>query len=230
MAIKAILFDVDNTLIDFMKMKRECCKAAIDAMISAGLKMSEKEALKLLYELYEIQGIESQTIFQKFTKRIYGKENYRLISHGVIAYRKMRESYLVPYPNVIPTLLELKKQDYKLAIVSDAPIMEAWMRLVSMKLDDFFDVIVTMADARKQKTYTAPFKVALRRLGIKPEESIMIGDRIARDVETAKKLRIHTVYARYGDENPPEKNKSGADFEISDVSEIVNVARTLNSE
>ena len=39
MVIKAVLFDIDNTLIDFMKMKKECCRAAIDAMISAGLKI-----------------------------------------------------------------------------------------------------------------------------------------------------------------------------------------------
>ena len=227
MAIKAVLFDVDNTLIDFMKMKRACCKAAIDAMIDTGLKMSEKDALKLLYGLYEIHGIESQRIFQKFTKRIYGKENYRLISHGVIAYRKMRESYLVPYANVIPTLLELKKQNYQLAIVSDAPIMEAWMRIASLKLDDFFEVIITKADARKQKTYPAPFKTALKRLGIKPEEAIMIGDRIARDVNTAKKLGIHTIYARYGDENPAEKGKSGADFEINNISEILSVLKKI---
>lgn len=228
MAIKAILFDVDNTLIDFMKMKRACCKAAIDAMISAGLKMSEKNALKLLYDLYEIHGIESQRIFQKFTKKIYGKENYLLISHGVIAYRKMRESYLVPYPKVIPTLLELKKQDYSLAIVSDAPIMEAWMRLASLKLVDFFDVIITKADTRKQKNVPAPFKLALRKLNIKPGEAIMIGDRISRDVNTAKKLGIHTVYARYGDENPARKGKSGAEFEISNVSEILGVLKKIS--
>jgi len=223
MVIKAVLFDVDNTLIDFMKMKREACRAAIEAMIAAGLKMSEKDALKLLYELYEIHGIESQRIFQKFTKRIYGKENYKLISHGVIAYRKMRESYLVPYNNAIPTLLELKKQGYKLAIVSDAPVMEAWMRIASLKLDDFFDYIVTKADARKQKTSTAPFNVALKKLNIKPQEAIMVGDRIARDVDTAKKMGIYTIYARYGNENPVKRGKSGADFEIENISEILGV-------
>jgi putative hydrolase of the HAD superfamily len=225
--IRAILFDVDNTLIDFMKMKRECCEAAISAMIDAGLEMSKKDALKLLYELYEIHGIESQRIFQKFTKKVYGKENYKLISHAVLAYRKMRESYLVPYANVITTLIELKKQGYLLAIVSDAPIMEAWIRIASLKLDDFFEVIITKADARKQKTYTAPFKLAIKKLGIKPEETAMVGDRIDRDVNTAKKLGIRTIYARYGDEHPPERGKSGADFEISDISEILGIFKKI---
>ncbi|MEK6757512.1 MAG: TIGR02253 family HAD-type hydrolase [Nanoarchaeota archaeon] len=221
--IKAFLFDIDNTLIDFMKMKRACCEAAISAMIDAGLKMSKKDALKLLYEIYETHGIESQRIFQKFTKKIYGKENYKLISHGVLAYRKMRESYLVPYANVITTLIEIKKRGYKLAIVSDAPIMEAWIRIASLKLDDFFDVIITKADARKQKSFPAPFRVALKRLNIKPEEAIMIGDRIDRDVNTAKKLGIRTVYARYGNEYPPKSGKSGADFEINDIEELLSL-------
>ena len=225
MRIKAILFDVDNTIIDFMKMKRKSCEAAVEAMIAAGLKMSEKDALKLLYELYEIHGIESQRIFQKFTKKVYGKENYKLISHGVIAYRKIRDSYLVPYTNAVPTLLELKKRDYELAIVTDAPIMEAWMRIASLKLDDFFEVVITKGDVRKQKTSTIPFKAALKKLNLKPEEAMMVGDRISRDINVAKKLGLHTIYARYGDENPAEKGKSGADYEINDISEILNIVK-----
>jgi len=227
MPIKAVLFDIDNTLIDFMKMKHECCRAAIEAMISAGLNLSEKKALKMLFDLYEIHGIESQRIFQKFTKKIYGKEDYRLIAYGVIAYRKMRESYLVPYKNVIPTLLELKKK-YKLAIVSDAPVMEAWMRIVALKIDNFFDVVITKANARKQKTSPAPFNLALRQLSIRPDEAVMIGDRISRDVKTAKKLGIHTVYAKYGDEFNQKNKKSGADFEIKDISELISAVDSIN--
>ena len=226
MKIKAILFDIDNTLIDFMKMKRQCCESAIDSMIRAGLRINRKEALKTLYELYDKYGIEHQRIFQKFTKKLTGRIDYRIISHGILAYRKMRESYLFPYAHVIPTLIQLKK-NYKLAVVSDAPVLEAWMRLVAMNLDNFFDVVVTKADARKQKMHAAPFKVALKHLDIKPEEAVMIGDRISRDVQTAKKLGIYTIYARYGDENPPKAGESGAGAEINDISEIVEVVERI---
>jgi len=34
--IKAIIFDLDNTLIDFLKMKKEACKSALKAMIGSG--------------------------------------------------------------------------------------------------------------------------------------------------------------------------------------------------
>lgn len=220
--VKAILFDIDNTLLDFMKMKRKSCEAAIEAMIGAGLQIEREEALKTLYELYDKYGLEYQKIFEKFTKHLTGKIDYRIISYGVIAYRKMRENYLVPYSNVIPTLIQLKNH-HKLAIISDAPVMEAWMRLVGTKLDNFFDVVITKRDVRRQKTHAAPYKAALRLLNVKPEEAIMVGDRISRDVQTAKKLGIKTCYARYGDEQPPEKGESGADFELSDIKDLLDI-------
>ncbi|MCL6500897.1 MAG: TIGR02253 family HAD-type hydrolase [Candidatus Pacearchaeota archaeon] len=222
--IKAILFDLDNTLIDFMKMKKRCCETAIDAMIAAGLKMTRKKAMKILYEHYTKYGIEYQQIFQKFLKVIKGRVDYKIIAHGILAYRKVKESYLVPYPHVISTLIELKKT-YKLAIISDAPRIEAWMRLVAMKLDDFFDVVITAADVRKKKIHPAPFKAALKALKIKPEEALMVGDRLSRDILPAQKLNIRTCFARYGarynDEEMPEKGKSGADYEISNIKELL---------
>lgn len=47
MKIKAILFDLDNTLIDFMKMKNAACDAAIESMIGAELKKKRLEKFYL---------------------------------------------------------------------------------------------------------------------------------------------------------------------------------------
>jgi len=222
--IKAILFDLDNTLIDFINMKRKSCEAAVDSMIKAGFDMKKEKALKIIFELYDFYGIEYQKIFEKFLMKTKGKVNYKILIHGILAYRKTRDYYLKPYPNAISTLLQLKKK-YKLAIISDAPRIEAWLRLVSMKMEDFFDVVITSGDVRKQKTSLTPFKAALKALNIKPEEAMMVGDRIPRDINTPKNLGIKTCYARYGDFRAPPKGKSGADFEINDIKEILKVVK-----
>jgi len=214
---KAILFDLDNTLVDFMAMKRKSCEAAIDEMISAGLKMKKEDALKILFELYDKYGIEYKQIFQKFLQKIEGKIDYRILSHGIVAYRRIKVSYLYPYPNVIPTLLELKKK-HKLAIISDAPRMRAWMRLSAMKIDNFFDVVITSGDVKRKKNSVIPFRAALKQLGIKPEEALMVGDWIERDINTAKSIGIKTCYARYGNE---EKRASEADYEIDDIKDLL---------
>ena len=39
--IKAVIFDFDNTLMDFMRMKKAAVETAVDAMIDAGLTYQE---------------------------------------------------------------------------------------------------------------------------------------------------------------------------------------------
>lgn len=218
--IKAILFDLDNTLIDFMAMKQKSCQAAMTAMIKAGLKINKKKGIKLLFQLYEKYGIEYQLIFEKFLQKVLGKVDYKILTHGIYAYRLEEENTIQPYPGTISTLKALKKKGLKLAIISDAPRIKAWNRLVIIKIDNFFDLILTAGDVRKQKTSITPFHVALKRLKIKPEESIMIGDRVSRDIKNAKKLGIKTCYARYG---AMKKVKSGADFEINNIRELLKI-------
>lgn len=224
--IKAILFDIDNTLMDFMKMKTRCCNEAIDAMIGAGWKVKKKKALNSLYELYDKYGMEYDKVFQKLLKKESGKIDYRLLAHGITTYRNFCESYLVPYSKVIPTLLNLNKK-YRLAVVSDAPRIYAWMRLVTMNLDGFFEFVVTKGDVKREKTSVTPFNVVLNKLQIKPNEALMIGDRINRDIQVPKKMGIKTCYARYGDKDPLPYGKSGADFEIGNISELIKILKIL---
>lgn len=229
--IKAVLFDLDNTLIDFMRMKRESCAAAIEAMIGAGLKMDREEAMRILFELYDEHGIEYQLIFQDFLQRVLGRIDYRLVAEGIVAYRRVQLTRLTPYSNVVSTLVKLKERGLRLGIVSDAPARNAWMRLVEMRLTEFFDVVVTLDDTQELKPSPMPFRKALDALQIPPENVLFVGDRPERDIEGAKKLGMKTVFARYGYQTKhretmrpiPEKRQSGADYEIEDIGELVKI-------
>ena len=140
--IKAIIFDLDNTLVDFMDFKSRAVDAAIDAMIDAGMHLTKPEAKEKIQNIYDLEGIEYQRVFDRFLQELYGKIDYRMISAAIFAYRKEREAALRPYPKVFPTLIELIKMGMKLAVVSDAPAKEAWLRLSYEKLQYFFDVVV----------------------------------------------------------------------------------------
>jgi len=214
--IKAVIFDLDNTLIDFMKMKQLSCDAAISAMIDAGLNVNKDKATKILFSLYDEYGLEEKQIFQKFLKRLTKKIDYEILASGIVAYRRVRAGFLEPYPHVTDVLFELKGLGIKLAIVSDAPRLKAWIRLVSMKVNHLFDFVVTFDDTKEMKPSTMPFKVAFKKLKVKPKECLMVGDRPERDIKGAKKLGMLTCFAKYG--NP--KAKSNADYEINDIKEL----------
>ena len=217
--IKSVIFDLDNTLIDFMTMKKISCDAAITAMIGAGLDIDKDRAIKELFLLYDRHGMEDRSIFQKFLRKLGKKIDYEVLASGVVAYRRVRSGFLEPYPHVAQVLFELKKRGIKLAIVSDAPRLKAWIRLVSMKINHLFDVVVTFDDTKQLKPSAIPFKAAFKKLGLKPHECLMVGDRPERDIKGAKKLGMLTCFAKYG--NP--KAKGNADYEINDIKELLEI-------
>jgi putative hydrolase of the HAD superfamily len=133
----------------------------------------------------------------------------------------------VLYPHVRLTITQLLKMGLKLALVSDAPRMSVWMRLVSLGLDSFFDTVISHEDTGKKKPDPAPFRLALERLVVRPEEAVMIGDWAERDVVGAKALGMKTVFARYGDDfNTVEP---GSDFEVADISDLIAIVKKLNA-
>lgn len=216
--IKTILFDMDNTLIDFMKMKKMCIDAATDAMINAGIKMGKEDIKKKLFELYKEHGIEYEYIFQEFLKKTTGKVDYKILASAIVAYRKVRVGLLEHYPGVEKTLIKLKEKGLKLGIVTDAPKLKAWIRLVSMGIEDFFDAVV--CSGKNKKPHSLPFKKALTQLKAKPSETLMVGDSPTRDIQGAKELGMKTCFARYGYAGEQEIGKI-ADYELERFEDLL---------
>jgi putative hydrolase of the HAD superfamily len=223
--IRAIIFDLDNTLVDFMAMKEAAVEAAVMAMIDAGLKIPEETAKEKIYMIYDQEGIEDQKVFDKFLTKEFGSIDYRIHAAGIIGYRRAREAALVLYPHVQLTLMELVKRGFKLAVVSDAPRLQAWLRLCQLNLHHIFDVVVTYDDTKKRKPDPEPFKKALQLLACESHQAIMVGDWAERDIVGAKLLGIKTVFARYGDRFNTQH--SGADFEANDALDILTYVEQL---
>ena len=224
--IKAVIFDLDNTLVDFIAMKHAAIRAAIVAMIDAGLKIAEEEAEKKIYEIYDEEGIEDQKVFDKFLKKELGQIDYKIHAAGIIGYRRAREAALVLYPHVQMALMELVKKGLKLAVVTDAPRLQAWLRLCQLSLHHYFDVVITYEDTNKRKPDPEPFKKALETLNVDYHETIMVGDWVERDIVGAKQLGMKSVFARYGDRF--NINDSGADYEINDILELLDIVNKLS--
>jgi HAD superfamily hydrolase (TIGR02253 family) len=219
--IKAVVFDLDNTLMDFMKMKRRSIEEAIPAMIDAGLSITKEEANKVIDEIYKEKGIEYQQVFDLFLQRVNNKIDYKILSAGIVAYRRAREAALIPYPHVYSTLNKLLKLGILMGILSDAPVKEAWLRLAYLNFHHIFDAVVTFEDTGERKPNAAPFLVMLKRLEVKPQEALMVGDWAERDIVGAQNVGMKTAFAKYGDTFNTEKHN--ADFELNDIGELIDI-------
>ena len=225
--IKGVVFDLDNTLLDFMKMKEYAVKAAIKGMIEAGLKVNEDKSYIEINSIYEEFGWENQKVFDVFLEKSIGHVDNKFLAAGIVAYRRAREANLMAYPNVNKTLMALSKSGIKLGVVSDAPSREAWMRIYYLNLYHYFDVVITFDDSGERKPSPIPFQLALDGMGLQPEETIMIGDWPERDVVGAQQIGMKTAFARYGDTFGTVN--SGADWDLNDIYQLVSIINEHNS-
>ena len=211
-----------------MKMKQFAVKAAITAMNEAGLNIDEDQAYKDIFKLYESKGWENQQVFDDFLMQNFGKVSNKILAAGIVSYRRAREATLLVYPNVNKTLIELIKMGIQLAVVSDAPSREAWMRLYYLNLHHVFDPVLTYDDSGAHKPSPKPFEMALDILNVNSDEALMIGDWPDRDVVGASQIGMKTIFARYGDTFGTVD--SGADWDVNDIYEVVNIVKDLNNE
>ena len=65
-------------------------------------------------------------------------------------------------------------------------------KLKKLKMDKYIDYLVTSDEAGKEKPYKDIFKLALKKLGLKASEVIMLGDNEVKDLQGAEKLGIDT--------------------------------------
>ena len=226
--IKAVIFDLDNTLIDFMYMKNQAVDAAISGMIESGLNTSQKDAKKEIFKIYEKEGYEYQEVLNEYIVSINKKISYKILAAGIVSYRRAKEKSLVPYAHVAETLIELSKMGMKLGLITDAPSREAWTRLYSVGLHHIFDKVLTYDDTKVYKPSKVPFNKILDCFKINAEDAVMVGDWPERDLAGAKSVGMKTAFAKYG--NLSAQNLSGqADVVLEDISEIVDYLKKVNN-
>jgi putative hydrolase of the HAD superfamily len=224
--IEAVIFDIDNTLMDFMKMKRAAVEAAVDYMIDAGLDIDKQTMIDKIFKVYWEEGIEDQNIFDKVLLREFGQIDYKILAAGIIGYRKAKEAHMMLYPHVRMTLSELLRMGIRLGVVSDAPRLPVWLRIVSLNLHHYFEKVITFDDTGERKPSPKPFLKIIDDMKIKPQNAIMVGDWAERDIVGAKNIGMITAWAKYG--NQFDTKNSGADWELDDIYDLIGIVKKLN--
>ncbi len=227
--IKAVLFDLDNTLLDFMRMKRIAVETAVDRMIDGGFDVDKQKLITEIFNIYETTHIESQNVLEKVITKYAGKLDRRILALGIIGYQRGRDMATYLYPRVEYTIKELIRMGLRIGTVSDAPAEQCYNRLARLHLIPWLDVIITFDDTKEYKPSPKPFKLALEILNVKPKETLYIGDWPERDIVGAKAVGMYTVWAKWGDRLPKNKNVvPKADFECTNIDEIIGVIKKIN--
>jgi putative hydrolase of the HAD superfamily len=218
--VSCVLFDMDNTLFDFVASKLEACREILSYIAKEEGNPAGDPSELFEYFLKGTHGFEDYENIRDYMeeRKLYTAQRY---TQCCMIYEKEKLQNLKLYPGVKETLEKLKALGLKLAIITDADRNHALARLTQVKLLDSFDVLVAADMTGTKKPDPAHFLFALQALGKGPEESLVVGDSIRKDIVPAHKLGLKTAYASYGDWRPTEEKDHCFDFKLNEFSDLL---------
>lgn len=130
----------------------------------------------------------------------------------------------IPYNDCEETLRILCEKGYKLGVIANQ-LPGAKERLEAWGIGKYFEVTASSAEIGVSKPDPRIFKTALEMAGCKPENAVMIGDRLDNDIRPAKELGMRTVRIRKGPAvyMKPSCDEEIPDYEIDTLSELVTI-------
>ncbi len=227
--IKGLLFDIDDTLYDSTTLAEMARRNSVRAMIDSGLPVKdEQEVYEKLQHIIKTFGSNYPKHYDELLEYLNISWNPKIVAAGVVAYEHTKFGYLKPYPGVVPALIELKKS-FKLGVVSNGIAIKQWEKLIGLGLHHFFDTVVTSEEAGVEKPSEEIFFLAAEKLGLEPEECLMIGDRVKVDIAGAKSAGMKTLWFRKGKyaEVKPEREKERPDYIIGSYFELIPLIKKI---
>jgi HAD superfamily hydrolase (TIGR01509 family) len=126
---------------------------------------------------------------------------------------------------LIPGVDDLLKQlhgRYPMSVVSARDEKGTMSFLERFDLVKYFDAVVTGLSARHTKPYPDPIFLAAEKMGVTPEDCLMIGDTTV-DIRAGKSAGTQTVGVLCGFGEEPELRKFGADVILEDTTKLLEI-------
>lgn len=122
-----------------------------------------------------------------------GMEDEALAKRLANMFAQERRACQAIFPEVEAHLQALRA-DYRLAILTNgAPDLQR-EKIESLKLGHYFDAIVVSGEVGVGKPHPNVFKAVLNQLAISPEQAVMVGDNLRRDVAGAHQLGMRGIW------------------------------------
>lgn len=199
--LRAILFDVDDTLFSTTTFATKARHNAVRAMIGAGLKMEEG----VIYaELKEVIGEFSSNYSQHFDKLLMrlplaaqvGTNPALIVAAGVAAYHDTKFRDLLPFPDAIPFLKAVRQAGLITGVVTHGLTAKQAEKIVRLGLMPYLypNAIFISDQLGIAKPNPKLYQAALRAIGVQADEAMHVGDSLSHDIAPPKGLGMHTAW------------------------------------
>lgn len=235
-SVRAIFFDIDETLLDDDQCMRE---AVTRTCITLGKRYPQINPIQLEATYLNISSQwwtnsgnvprasgSGSSNGREIRIEVWGKailscdlQHQNLAIEAADLYSKERRATYKPFPEAYDVLSNLQLK-FNLGIISNGPISVQREKLQIIGLGHFFDVIVVSGELGIGKPEPGIFVKALELMRVAPNEALYVGDSLSSDIAGAKNAGIYAIWLNRKKVNRPP-NEVTPDAEISTLRELL---------
>lgn len=227
--VKAVLFDLDETLIDVQAGLKATHHAVVmrlcEYLARSGIKVTKESVRTKLRTLDDRMNVATKYNRDAWWPVLLGEIDVKqkisrsLVKELTRLYWATYAGASEPYPDAESTLVYLKGKGYKLGLVADTDGRRGWKkrRIKHFRFAVLFDTIVIGGeDTPHTKPDPESFLLAVSNLGLREGECVFVGDKPFTDIKGAKAAGMRTILLKRRDWGICER----ADFIISSLAEL----------
>jgi len=224
MSVKAVIFDLDGTLVgfnlDYRALRAEVrgylAKRGVPASVLS-LQENIFEMLKKAELFLRNSGKSAEEMAQLRGEALGIAEKYELeaaMSTGLLS-------------GAVETLKALKRMGLKIGLCTINSEKSASYILQRFKIAEFFDVVVTRNMVGQVKPHPEHLQVVLKALSVSPEESVVVGDSSV-DMQCARELKAIAVGLPTGISTVQQLANQGANYIITSITDLPVLIEKIN--
>lgn len=209
--MKAVLFDLDGTLLDTRDMILDSFRYAYQKVFGSESIPPDEKLLALIgiplkRQMEIISPEHSEELFEA-----YHENN-----------KRVHDSMLKDFEGTSETLSKLKDAGLRMAVITSKRHEPAVHGLNSMKLNSYFEFVLGSDDTTEHKPSPGPLLQAAERMGLTPADCTYVGDS-PYDMQAAVGAEMYAVGALWGMFTEAELRDAGADILVPYVSDLPEV-------
>lgn len=199
--IRSVIFDLDDTLYDYKKCDQYATQQLLRFMQGA-FGLQEQQGLDCIKKAKQIVKDRLGNTAACHNRMLYMQTISELCHANPIQYSwAMYNAYwdtllahLKLFPYVKPLFALLKKNNIKIAILSDLTAHIQHRKLIQLGVAEDIDVLVTSEEAGAEKPSPKMFELVVSKLSFDKMELLMVGDSLQKDVQGAMHCGIPAVW------------------------------------
>ncbi|MEH7379172.1 HAD family hydrolase [Bacillus sp. JJ1533] len=221
--IKAVLFDLDGTLLNRDKSVKMFIERQYDRLYKLVGHIPKEQYVSRFIELDNRGYVWKDKVYQQLV------DEFNIAD---ITWEKLLQDYIsefknncVPFPNLIGMLEELKRNHLVLGMITNGYGQFQMDNIKALGIDKYFDAILVSEWEGIKKPDPQIFNRALEKLKILPYESIFMGDHPVNDVKAAQNVGMKGIWKR-----DYQWDNAEADSIVDDLSELPLLIEKLSQQ